>query len=105
MAKVPVTARPHTFYIRPAPGWLYECYKEVAKVAATPFQKYKFEPKVVMLKSTVKVSRCDWRQGLEILLRLTTAHDVEWLILESKSTQWSEVDAILKRVVGRRSCK
>ena len=98
MAKVPVTARPHTFYIRPAPGWLYECYKEVAKVSATPFQKYKFEPKVVMLKSTVKVSRCDWRQGLEILLRLTTAHDVEWLILESGCKQWSEVDAILKRV-------
>ncbi|MFM8268721.1 MAG: hypothetical protein ACKN9V_00915 [Pseudomonadota bacterium] len=97
-AKVPVTARPHTFYIRPAPGWLYECYREVSQIIESPFQKYKFEPKAQMLKSTVKVSRCDWRQGLEILLRVTTAHDVEWLVLESKCSQWSEVDAILKRV-------
>lgn len=97
-AKAPVTARPHTFYIRPAPGWLYECYREVSQILESPFQKYKFEPKAQMLKSTVKVARCDWRQGLEILLRLTTAHDVEWLVLESKCSQWSEVDAILKRV-------
>lgn len=97
-SKAPVTARPHTFYIRPAPGWLYECYREVLQIVESPFQKYKFEPKAQMLKSTVKVSRCDWRQGLEILLRLTTAHDVEWLVLESKCSQWSEVDAILKRV-------
>lgn len=98
MPKAPVTARPHTFYIRPAPGWLYESYRETLEVVAGPLQKYKFEPKIQMLKSTVKVSRCDWRQGLEILLRLKTVHDVEWLILESKCTQWSEVDAVLKRV-------
>lgn len=94
----PITARPHIFYIRPAPGWLDLLYREVVALVETPLQKYKFEPKVTMLKGTVKVHRCDWRQGLEIMLRLTTAHDVEWLILESKCTQWSEVDAILKRV-------
>ena len=98
MAQVPISARPQVFYIRPAPGWLDLCHKEVLSRIATPFQKYKFEPKVTLLKSTVKVHRCDWRQGLELMLRLNTAHDVEWMILESKCNQWSEVDAILERI-------
>ncbi|NDG25790.1 MAG: hypothetical protein EB120_01270, partial [Proteobacteria bacterium] len=49
----------------------------------------------------VKISRCDFRQGLELMMRLTCAHDIEWLVLESKCTQWPEVDAILKRVPWR----
>ncbi len=98
MSDAPITARPHVFYVRPAPGWLELTFAEVAALAKDPLQKYKFEPKVTLLKGTVKLHRCDWRQGLEIMLRLTTAHDVEWLILESKCSKWSEVDAILERV-------
>jgi 23S rRNA G2445 N2-methylase RlmL len=98
MAEAPITARPHVFYIRPAPGWLELLHKEVDALVKTPLQKYKYEPKVTLLKGTVKLHRCDWRQGLEIMLRLTTAHDMEWLVLESKCNKWSEVDAILSRV-------
>lgn len=98
MAKVPITASPHVFYVRPAPGWLDQTFEEVTSIIQHPLQKYKFEPKITLLKSTAKVHRCDWRQGLELLLRLTTAHDVEWLILESKCTKWTEVDAVLSRV-------
>jgi 23S rRNA G2445 N2-methylase RlmL len=98
MSEAPITARPHVFYIRPAPGWLEIVFDEVTALAQAPLQKYKFEPKITSLKGTVKLHRCDWRQGLEIMLRLTTAHDVEWMILESKCTKWSEVDAILQRV-------
>src|SRR4051812_39034415 len=94
----PITARPHAFYIRPAPGWLGMLYGEVTALTKTPMHKYKYDPKVTLLKSTVKLHRCDWRQGLEIMLRLTTAHDVEWLLLESKCTNWYEVEAVLKRV-------
>lgn len=98
MPEVPISARPHVFYIRPAPGWLNLLHQEVLAKVTTPLQKYKFEPKVTLLKGTVKLHRCDWRQGLEIMLRLNTAHDVEWMILESKCTKWTEVDAILQRV-------
>lgn len=98
MAKIPIMASPHVFYVRPAPGWLEVVFEEVTSIVKSPLQKYKFEPKITLLKSTVKIHRCDWRQGLEIMLRLTAAHDVEWLILESKCSTWSEVDAILGRV-------
>lgn len=98
MSQPPISARPHVFYIRPAPGWLELLHHEVQSIVETPLQKYKFIPKITPLKGTVKLHRCDWRQGLEVMLRLTTAHDVEWLILESKCNQWSEVDAILERV-------
>lgn len=98
MSEAPISARPHAFYIRPAPGWLELLHEEVQSILQSPFQKYKYDPKVTLLKGTVKLHRCDWRQGLEVMLRLTTAHDVEWLILESKCTRWSEVEAILERV-------
>src|SRR4051812_39173076 len=81
----PITARPHVFYVRPAPGWLELLHEEITAVAGSPLQKYKYEPKITLLKGTVKVSRCDWRQGLELLCRLTTAHDIEWLLSESNS--------------------
>ncbi len=98
MAEAPISARPHVFYVRPAPGWLELVHEEVMAVVQTPLQKYKYEPKVTQLQGTIKVHRCDWRQGLEILQRLTTAHDVEWLILESNATKWPDVDAVLGRV-------
>lgn len=98
MPKIPISASPHVFYIRPAPGWLDVVLNEVTGIIKSPLHKYKFDPKITLLKSTVKVHRCDWRQGLEIMLRLTTAHDVEWMILESKCSNWWEVEAILKRV-------
>lgn len=98
MSKLPpITARPHVFYVRPAPGWLEVVHDEVTAILRTPFQKYKYEPKITLLKSTVKVHRCDWRQGLELMLRLTTAHDIEWLLIESNSDKWEDVDAILAR--------
>jgi hypothetical protein len=98
MSKLPpITARPHAYYIRPAPGWLEMLFEEVTSIVQSPLQKYKYEPKITLLKGVVKLHRCDWRQGLEVMLRLTTAHDVEWMILESKCTIWGEADAILKR--------
>lgn len=98
MAKAPISAIPHIFYIRPAPGWLEILQKEVEAIVSSPLQKYKFEPKVTLLHGTVKLQRCDFRQGLEVLLRMTTAHDVEWMLMESKCNSWPEVDAILRRV-------
>lgn len=98
MSSAPISARPQVFYVRPAPGWLDLVHEEVLTLVSSPLQKYKFEPKVTRLQSTVKIHRCDWRQGLELLTRLTTAHDVEWLILESHCGKWPDVDAILGRV-------
>ena len=87
MSKAPISARPQVFYIRPAPGWLEMLFEEVNSIVQKPLQKYKYDPKITLLKGTVKLHRCDWRQGLEVMLRLTTAHDVEWMILESKCNQ------------------
>ena len=98
MSDAPISARPQVFYVRPAPGWLDLVHEELKTILMSPLEKSKFEPKVTLLKGTVKLHRCDWRQGLEVMLRLTTAHDVEWMVLESKCTKWSEVDAILTRV-------
>jgi len=95
MPRAPVTARPQSVYIRPAPGWLEVCEKEVISILKVPFQKYKFESQIHRLKSTLKVSHCDWRQALELVFRLKTALDVEWLFVESLCTSWTDLERIL----------
>lgn len=98
MSQAPISASPQLYYLRPAPGWVDVLYEEVNEILRTPLQKYKFEAKTTLLRGAVKLHRCDSRQGLEVLLRLTTAHDMEWMLIESKCGLWTEVDAILKRV-------
>ena len=97
MPRAPITARPQSIYIRPAPGWLEVCEREVASILKKPFQKYKFEPKLQRLKSTLKVSHCDWRQALECVFRLRSAHDVEWLFVESPCRSWQELERVLQK--------
>lgn len=99
MAKaVPISARPHSFHVRPAPGWLEVVADEVNSILKNPLQRYKFEPKVSKLKSVIKVSHCDWRQGLELPLRLLTAHDVEWVLLDEKCSHLGEAEKKLSRM-------
>ena len=94
--KAPILATPHVFYVRPAPGWLDVCEQEIKDVLAHPLHRYKFEPLVTTLKGVIKIHRCDFRQGLEVLLRLTTAHDVEWLLADSACGSWDRLHKILK---------
>ena len=98
MSIPPISARPHSFYIRPAPGWLDILAEEVTSILKEPFQKYKFEPLLTALKGTVKVHRCDWRQGLELTMRLNTAHDVEWLLGEFPCTNWNQFESTIKKI-------
>lgn len=98
MAHTPLLAKPHTFYLRPAPGWLDLLEAEVTRILESPFQKYKFVPKISYLQGVVKVHRCDWRQGLELLLRTTLAHDMEWLVSEFACASWSDLEKGLARI-------
>jgi len=98
MPRIPIAAKPQIFYIRPAPGWLEECFLETQGLLNKPLQKYKFEAKAECLRSIIKVSHCDWRQGLELVFRLTTAHDIEWLIAERPCANWAELERFLSSI-------
>lgn len=73
-------AKPQRFLVRPAPGWVDLTLQDVSAVLDAPTQKYKFKPAAVIEDGIVVVSDCDYRQALELVARLTTAHDVEWVI-------------------------
>jgi 23S rRNA G2445 N2-methylase RlmL len=73
-------AKPQRFLVRPAPGWSAVTLTEVQNILQSPVQRYKFSPLVVPEDGQVVVSECDYRQGLEILSRVTTAHDVDWVL-------------------------
>ena len=96
--KPPLLATPHVFYVRPAPGWMDFCESEIRAILADPLHRYKFTPLVTAITGVIKVHRCDWRQGLELLLRLTTAHDVEWLLVDSACGSWDRLHKIVKGI-------
>ena len=73
-------AKPQRFLVRPAPGWKELTLSEVLEILASPLQKFKFEPKAVLEDGLVVISDCDYRQALELIARVTTAHDVDWVI-------------------------
>ncbi len=73
-------AKPQRFLVRPAPGWADITLDEVLTVLKTPTQKYKFQPEAQVEDGVIVVQECDYRQALELVARLTTAHDVEWVI-------------------------
>jgi 23S rRNA G2445 N2-methylase RlmL len=73
-------AKPQRFIVRPAPGWLDVCHKDVARILESPLQAYKFKPELDVRQGIIAVSECDYRQAMELVLRLSTGHDVEWLL-------------------------
>lgn len=79
-------AKPQRFIVRPAPGWLDVCHKDVARILESPLQTYKFKPELDVRQGIITVSECDYRQAMELVLRLSTGHDVEWLLHSGRVT-------------------
>jgi 23S rRNA G2445 N2-methylase RlmL len=79
-------AKPQRFIVRPAPGWLDVCHKDVVRILESPLQSYKFKPELDVRQGIITVSECDYRQAMELVLRLSTGHDVEWLLHSGRVT-------------------
>lgn len=86
-------AKPQRFLIRPAPGWVELTLAELQEILKSPTQSYKFSPSAQIENGIVVLEECDYRQAMEIVARITTAHDVEWVIHSGRVNAragWSE---------------
>jgi 23S rRNA G2445 N2-methylase RlmL len=72
-------AKPQRFIVEPAPGWADVTLDEVREILTAPVQAYKFKPEANLEGSDIVVSGCDFRQAMELVMRVTTAHDVLWV--------------------------
>lgn len=93
-----ILAKPQLFYLRPAPGWIDQLHEEVDSLLREPFQKYKFQARAASIGTSVRIQNCDFRQGLEILYRITCAQDMIWLISEQKCESWDELERFFERL-------
>ena len=73
-------AKAQRFIVRPAPGWIDLTLSETQQILSNPVQSYKYTAKVANEEGVVVVSDCDYRQALELVTRLTTAHDIDWVL-------------------------
>lgn len=90
---------PQRFVVRPAPGWSNILAMEIEKILKNPLGKYKFDPILVETPSKgIKISNCDFRQGMEITCRLLSAHDVEWIVGSAMCKSHGELHRFLRKV-------
>lgn len=53
-------------------------------ILRTPFtSSYKYDAKVEEKRGIIVLSNCDFRQGIEISMRILTIHDIEWVFAHS----------------------
>lgn len=90
-------AKPQRFLIRPAPGWIDETLIEANDILTNPLQSYKFKPVTEVDGGVVVVSECDYRQSLELIARLSTAHDVEWIIHSGRVNSRADWSAFFEK--------
>ena len=83
-------AKPQRFIVRPAPGWLKLTITEVREILEHPLQSYKFKPTITSEEGVIVVSDCDFRQGMELTARVTTAQDMDWVLASSRVTGRSD---------------
>ncbi|MEY4630573.1 MAG: hypothetical protein RIQ81_693 [Pseudomonadota bacterium] len=65
--------------------------RQVARISAQPFARYKFTPVIGTVDGIVEAKNIDFRQAMEWTMRLTVAHDVEWLAWEGKCGNWGQL--------------
>ena len=95
-------AKPQRFIIRPAPGWIKLTITEVLHSLEFPLQSYKFKPIAMVEDGQIVVSECDFRQGMELTARVTTAHDIDWVLASGRVSgrgewvDWIEKSGLLE---------
>jgi len=93
MAGESYLSKPQKFLVRPAPGWIPVTLEELKLVLASPSQKYKFSPKLTVEDGIIFLENTDYRQAMEVVSRLSTAYDVEWVLHSARVSSragWSE---------------
>lgn len=86
-------AKPQRFLVRPASGWMDVSRKEVEDILCHPLQKYKFAPEVQTTGGVLNISNCDFRQAMELVLRVSSCYDVEWVLQSGRVNSragWSD---------------
>jgi 23S rRNA G2445 N2-methylase RlmL len=90
-----ILAKPQRFIVEPAPGWSDVTQEEVQQIISSPVQKYKFVPDIALENGVIGVSNCDFRQGLELVMRLATAHDVMWVASSKRLTSKGDWESLI----------
>lgn len=78
--KKQVHGQAHTIRVDSGPGWRTVLEDELREVLTAPLQAYKFVPEIMPDDEGITVSNLDFRQLLELPLRLLTASEILWQI-------------------------
>lgn len=84
--------------IDPGPGWADALENELQQVLQNPLQTYKFNPKIERREGYLEVAELDFRQMLELPLRLLTAADILWILDDKHVGSFGEYDAFLRSI-------
>lgn len=93
-----VHAKPQTIRVDSGPGWRGVLEDEIKEVLESPVQVYKFKPEVKAVDDGIEVHSLDFRQMLELPLRLLTASEIFWQIDSKHVGSFGEFESFIRSI-------
>lgn len=84
--------------VDPGPGWADALESELQHVLQHPLQAYKYNPEIQRRDGYLDVENLDFRQMLELPLRLLTAAEILWTLDSKHVGSFGEYDAFLRAI-------
>jgi 23S rRNA G2445 N2-methylase RlmL len=93
-----VHGKPQVVRVDSGPGWRAVVEDELRAVLSSPLQRYKFEPQIDPVDDGIEVRNLDFRQMLELPLRILTASEISWQIDTRHVGSFGEFEAFLRSI-------
>lgn len=93
-----IHAKPQIIRVDSGPGWRATLEDELKDVLTSPLQSYKFVPELVPMDDGIEIHNLDFRQMLELPLRLLTASEIFWQIDTKHVGSFGEFEAFIRGI-------
>lgn len=93
-----IHAKPQIIRVDSGPGWRATLEDELKDILTSPLQAYKFVPELVPMDDGIEIHNLDFRQMLELPLRLLTASEIFWQIDTKHVGSFGEFEAFIRGI-------
>ncbi|RZA23746.1 MAG: hypothetical protein EOP10_11860 [Proteobacteria bacterium] len=93
-----IHGKPQILRVDAGPGWRAVLEDELKEVLENPLQVYKFQPEIITVDDGIEVHNLDFRQMLELPLRLLTASEIFWQIDTRHVGSFGEFEAFIRSI-------
>lgn len=93
-----VHAKPQIVRVDSGPGWRATLEDELKEILAAPLQAYKFVPEIKPVDDGIEIHNLDFRQMLELPLRVLSASEIFWQLDTRHVGSFGEYESFIRSI-------